>query len=62
MWDQEKKNSRSTENAREAKIKEFGGDMMNKQTWKTGLSSRQDEEGKGIHESSDEFHEGKIKS
>ena len=35
---------------------------MNIQTWKTGLSSRQDEEGKGIHESSDEFHEWKIKS
>ena len=55
--DEEKKNSRSTENAKEAKIKELGGMLLNEQTWETGLSSRQDEEGKGIHESLDEFHE-----
>ena len=36
--------------------------LLNEQTWETGLSSRQDEEWKGIHESSDEFHEWKIKS
>ena len=35
---------------------------MNIQTWKTGLSSRQDEEWKEIHESVDEFYEWKIKS
>jgi len=35
---------------------------MNIQTWKTGLRPRQDKEGKGIHESSDEFHVWKIKS
>ena len=29
---------------------------MNEQTWETGLRPRQDKEGKGIHESSDEFH------
>ena len=36
--------------------------LLNEQTWETGLSSRQDEEGKGIHESVDEFYEWKIKS
>ena len=56
MWDEEKKNSRSTENAKEAKVKELGGMLLNEQTWETGLRPRQDKEGKGIHESSDEFH------
>ena len=40
---------------RKQKAKNWGM-LLNEQTWKTGLSSRQDKEGKGIHESPDEFH------
>ena len=46
---------------RKQKSKNWGM-LLNEQTWETGLRPRQDKEGKGIHESSDEFHVWKIKS
>ena len=52
----EKKILGAQKTQRKQKSKNWGM-LLNEQTWETGLSSRQDEEGKGIHESSDEFHE-----
>jgi len=56
MWDEEKKNLAVQKTPGKQKSKNWGG-YDERANMKTGLSSRQDEEGKGIHESSDEFHE-----